>query len=157
MGRWIFGRKGATSTTTADVSRMCTHFLKIYFSFYFPTVIHVHASTYGFLSIVNPLSIIRTSEEDIINPIQSARMRTINSFSFTYGTVEIRAKMPRGDWIWPGMFSTFRVASLVYKNHTIVLFIFFFSELSHVDDANWKSFRSMATLWRNRHCRNSSQ
>jgi len=39
---------------------------------------------------------------DIINPIQSARIRTINSFSFTYGTVEIRAKMPRGDWIWPG-------------------------------------------------------
>ena len=38
---------------------------------------------------------------DIINPIQSARLRTINSFSFTYGTVEIRAKMSRGDWIWP--------------------------------------------------------
>jgi len=52
--------------------------------------------TYSFTSI-------RTSKEDIINPIQSARMRTINSFSFTYGTVEIRAKMPRGDWIWPGM------------------------------------------------------
>ena len=50
-------------------------------------------------------SIIRTSDEDIINPIQSARMRTINSFSFTYGTVEIRAKMPRGDWIWPGIIS----------------------------------------------------
>lgn len=46
---------------------------------------------------------IRTSAEDIINPIQSARMRTLNSFSFTYGTVEVRAKMPRGDWIWPGM------------------------------------------------------
>lgn len=41
---------------------------------------------------------------DIINPIQSARMRTINSFSFTYGTVEIRAKMSRGDWIWPCIF-----------------------------------------------------
>ena len=40
--------------------------------------------------------------QDIINPIQSARIRTVNSFSFTYGTVEIRAKMPRGDWIWPG-------------------------------------------------------
>jgi len=41
--------------------------------------------------------------EDILNPITSARIRTINSFSFTYGTVEIRAKMPRGDWIWPAM------------------------------------------------------
>ncbi|XP_046462525.1 beta-1,3-glucan-binding protein-like [Daphnia pulex] len=40
---------------------------------------------------------------DIINPIQSARMRTINSFSFTYGTVEIRAKLSRGDWLWPSL------------------------------------------------------
>ncbi|EFX89068.1 hypothetical protein DAPPUDRAFT_28775, partial [Daphnia pulex] len=46
---------------------------------------------------------IATSAEDIINPIQSARMRTLNSFSFTYGTVEVRAKMPRGDWIWPAI------------------------------------------------------
>ena len=44
---------------------------------------------------------------DIINPIQSARIRTINSFSFTYGTVEVRAKMPRGDWIWPGLLTRF--------------------------------------------------
>ncbi|XP_057370125.1 beta-1,3-glucan-binding protein-like isoform X1 [Daphnia carinata] len=40
---------------------------------------------------------------DIINPIQSARIRTINSFSFTYGTVEIRAKLSRGDWLWPSL------------------------------------------------------
>jgi len=46
---------------------------------------------------------IAVAGQDIINPIQSARIRTVNSFSFTYGTVEIRAKMPRGDWIWPAM------------------------------------------------------
>lgn len=45
----------------------------------------------------------RVAGDEIINPIQSARIRTINSFSFVYGTVEIRAKMPRGDWIWPAM------------------------------------------------------
>ena len=39
---------------------------------------------------------------EIINPIQSARMVTSDSFSFTYGTIEVRAKMPKGDWIWPG-------------------------------------------------------
>ena len=39
---------------------------------------------------------------DIVNPIQSARLTTKKSFSFTYGTIEVRAKMPRGDWIWPG-------------------------------------------------------
>ena len=40
---------------------------------------------------------------NVFNPIQSARLRTVNSFSFKYGVVEIRAKMPRGDWIWPAI------------------------------------------------------
>lgn len=40
---------------------------------------------------------------NIINPIQSARLRTVNSFSFKYGKLEIQAKMPRGDWLWPAM------------------------------------------------------
>ncbi|XP_046646573.1 beta-1,3-glucan-binding protein-like [Daphnia pulicaria] len=44
-----------------------------------------------------------TAGAEIINPIQSARLVTSNSFSFTYGTVEVRAKMPRGDWIWPAI------------------------------------------------------
>jgi beta-glucanase (GH16 family) len=37
------------------------------------------------------------------NPIQSARIRSVNSFSFKYGRVEIRAKLPKGDWIWPAI------------------------------------------------------
>jgi len=40
---------------------------------------------------------------NIINPIQSARIRTVNSFTFTYGQVEVRAKLPCGDWIWPAI------------------------------------------------------
>ncbi|XP_046397638.1 beta-1,3-glucan-binding protein-like isoform X5 [Ischnura elegans] len=39
----------------------------------------------------------------ILNPVQSARIRTHNSFSFKYGKVEIRAKMPTGDWIHTGI------------------------------------------------------
>eukprot|EP01105_Mastigella_eilhardi_P014569 TRINITY_DN3315_c0_g1_i2.p1 TRINITY_DN3315_c0_g1~~TRINITY_DN3315_c0_g1_i2.p1 ORF type:complete len:260 (+),score=29.43 TRINITY_DN3315_c0_g1_i2:413-1192(+) len=38
-----------------------------------------------------------------LNPIQSARLRTTDSFNFTYGTVEVRAKLPLGDWIWPAI------------------------------------------------------
>ncbi len=38
----------------------------------------------------------------IINPIASARLRSYNCFSFRYGRVEVRAKMPVGDWMWPG-------------------------------------------------------
>ncbi|RCH82682.1 hypothetical protein CU098_008177 [Rhizopus stolonifer] len=38
-----------------------------------------------------------------INPIQSARLRTINSMSTRYGKVEVRAKLPKGDWLWPAI------------------------------------------------------
>lgn len=30
-------------------------------------------------------------------------MVTEESFSWLYGYAEVRAKMPRGDWIWPGI------------------------------------------------------
>lgn len=39
----------------------------------------------------------------IINPIKSARIRTLNSFAFKYGKVEINAKTPLGDWLWPAI------------------------------------------------------
>ncbi|KAI9291307.1 lipopolysaccharide and beta-1,3-glucan binding protein [Neoconidiobolus thromboides FSU 785] len=41
--------------------------------------------------------------QNIINPIQSALIRSSNKFSFTYGKVEVRAKLPKGDWIWPAI------------------------------------------------------
>ncbi|XP_071954283.1 beta-1,3-glucan-binding protein-like [Antedon mediterranea] len=43
------------------------------------------------------------SSANYINPIQSARLRTVNSFSFKYGKVEINAKLPTGDWLWPAI------------------------------------------------------
>ena len=49
------------------------------------------------------ISFYRVAGNEIINPAQSARMVTSDSFSFTYGTIEVRAKMPKGDWLWPGM------------------------------------------------------
>ncbi|EIW77739.1 glycoside hydrolase family 16 protein [Coniophora puteana RWD-64-598 SS2] len=39
----------------------------------------------------------------IINPVQSARISTRNSASIRYGKVEVRAKLPRGDWLWPAI------------------------------------------------------
>lgn len=38
-----------------------------------------------------------------LNPTMSARIRTVNSFSFRYGRVSVRAKMPTGDWLWPAI------------------------------------------------------
>eukprot|EP00299_Pterocystis_sp_00344_P009834 c4263_g1_i1.p1 GENE.c4263_g1_i1~~c4263_g1_i1.p1 ORF type:complete len:358 (+),score=84.79 c4263_g1_i1:46-1119(+) len=40
---------------------------------------------------------------NIINPVQSASIKTIKSFSFKYGVVEVRAKLPKGDWLWPAI------------------------------------------------------
>lgn len=38
-----------------------------------------------------------------LNPVKSARIRTAESFTFKYGKVEVRAKLPRGDWLWPAI------------------------------------------------------
>ncbi len=40
---------------------------------------------------------------NVLNPVQSAAIRTANTFAFKYGRVEVRAKLPRGDWLWPAI------------------------------------------------------
>ncbi|XP_062550097.1 gram-negative bacteria-binding protein 1 [Armigeres subalbatus] len=37
----------------------------------------------------------------ILPPVVSAKLNTKHSFHFRYGRVEIRAKLPKGDWIFP--------------------------------------------------------
>ncbi|KAL9698642.1 hypothetical protein quinque_002083 [Culex quinquefasciatus] len=47
---------------------------------------------------------VRTGTPDfLLNPVKSARVRTVNSFNFKYGKLEIRAKTPTGDWLWPAL------------------------------------------------------
>jgi len=40
---------------------------------------------------------------NVLNPVQSARVRTADSFTFKYGRVEVKAKLPKGDWLWPAI------------------------------------------------------
>lgn len=40
---------------------------------------------------------------NVINPIRSARVRTVNSFAFRYGRIEVQARIPSGDWLWPAI------------------------------------------------------
>lgn len=49
---------------------------------------------------------------NILNPIRSAKLTTVDSFAFKYGRVEVKAKMPTGDWLWPG--------KLNYKHNYII-------------------------------------
>lgn len=44
----------------------------------------------------------KATAENILRPIRSARLHTDGSFAFKYGVLEVRAKMPAGDWLWPG-------------------------------------------------------
>lgn len=39
----------------------------------------------------------------LINPVQSALIRSINSVSVKKGRVEVRAQLPKGDWLWPAI------------------------------------------------------
>lgn len=39
----------------------------------------------------------------IIHPIRSALVKTSESFAYKFGTLEIRAKIPTGDWLWPAL------------------------------------------------------
>lgn len=39
----------------------------------------------------------------IINPVQSVRINTRKSKNVKYGRVEVVAKMPTGDWLWPAI------------------------------------------------------
>jgi len=42
----------------------------------------------------------REGKDGILNPIMSAKLSS--KASIKYGRIEIVAKMPRGDWLWPG-------------------------------------------------------
>jgi hypothetical protein len=42
----------------------------------------------------------RTSNgNNYINPVMSAKVTTVNSFAFKYGRVEVKAKLPKGNWL----------------------------------------------------------
>lgn len=43
------------------------------------------------------------SATNIAPPVRSARLTSEAGFAFKYGRVEIRAKLPTGDWLWPAM------------------------------------------------------
>ncbi|KAF5373843.1 hypothetical protein D9758_000696 [Tetrapyrgos nigripes] len=44
-----------------------------------------------------------SSNHIVINPAMSARLNTKGTASIKYGRVEVRAKNPRGDWLWPAI------------------------------------------------------
>lgn len=43
------------------------------------------------------------SPTNVLNPVKSARVRSVNSINFKYGRIEVNARMPAGDWLWPAI------------------------------------------------------
>lgn len=68
-----------------------------------------NATTYGKLILSGCTSKISSECErkgksfHILPPILSGRLNTKNTFSFQYGKIEIRARFPKGDWLYPEM------------------------------------------------------
>jgi hypothetical protein len=44
-----------------------------------------------------------TTNGTIINPVKSGRINTKRGASIKYGRVEVLAKLPAGDWLWPAI------------------------------------------------------
>lgn len=44
-----------------------------------------------------------TTNGTIVDPVLSARINTKKGASIRFGRVEVEAKLPRGDWLWPAI------------------------------------------------------
>ncbi|KAI0339324.1 concanavalin A-like lectin/glucanase [Trametopsis cervina] len=46
---------------------------------------------------------VSSAGKSAIPPVKSARISTKGHYSIAYGKVEVKAKLPRGDWLWPAI------------------------------------------------------
>lgn len=51
----------------------------------------------------NCVATTNTTNGTIINPVKSGRISTRLGASIKYGRVEVEARLPRGDWLWPAI------------------------------------------------------
>jgi beta-glucanase (GH16 family) len=49
------------------------------------------------------VAVTNTTNGTIVNPVKSARISTIKGASIQYGKVEVEARLPAGDWLWPAI------------------------------------------------------
>ena len=51
----------------------------------------------------NCLAATNTTNGTIINPVKSGRINTKKGATIKYGRIEVEAKLPAGDWLWPAI------------------------------------------------------
>lgn len=61
---------------------------------------------------------------DIINPIKSALLRSVHSFNYKFGKLEVRAKMPSGDWLWPAIWLMPKVNLIRLQDSSVKCFCY---------------------------------
>ena len=49
------------------------------------------------------VAVTNTTNGTIVNPVKSGRINTKLGASIKYGRIEVQAKLPEGDWLWPAM------------------------------------------------------
>lgn len=65
----------------------------------------------------------------ILPPVVSTKLTTKKTFSFKYGKVEIRAKLPKGDWMFPRKTISAFIIQFLMTNRLRFRFVNDFSEL----------------------------
>jgi len=51
----------------------------------------------------NCVAVTNTTNGTIVNPVKSGRINTKVAASIKYGRVEVEARLPAGDWLWPAI------------------------------------------------------
>ncbi|KAI9786305.1 MAG: hypothetical protein M1816_008046 [Peltula sp. TS41687] len=51
----------------------------------------------------NCVAATNTTNGTIVNPVKSGRLHTKKGATIKYGRVEVKAKLPAGDWLWPAI------------------------------------------------------
>ena len=55
---------------------------------------------------------VRSGQDGLLPPVMSGMI--MSKATMKYGSLEIRAKMPKGDWLWPGMNTNLNLDSYNY-------------------------------------------
>lgn len=55
---------------------------------------------YGYCTNADRYGCYRAGKDGVLPPVMSGKITSKNTIRF--GKVEVRARTPRGDWIWPG-------------------------------------------------------
>lgn len=49
------------------------------------------------------VAVTNTTNGTIVNPVKSGRISTVKSSSIKFGRIEVEARLPTGDWLWPAI------------------------------------------------------